>query len=353
MENILKMKTTYKLLLFALAMSIFSNCGKEETPEPDPEPTPDDKIAYILNEGNYQQNEASITHFNITKIATNSDYFDAVNGFKLGDVLQSMGENEENYFIVVNNSAKIEVVDKKTFESVMTITDMGSPRYFLNINDTLAYVTDLFANEIYQINPVNGNKYNGIEVNSGSEQLERIDDEVYVALFGSRSIGVIDIASQSMIDWVSLDLFPSQMVKDKFNKLWVLGIDYNGTSKLYRIDAINREIENEWLFQFNNPVIQLAIDPAGENIYYGASKNGDITINIVDVLSENMVFPDVILQTNILNLYGLDVNKEGDIYTCDALYFAQQGVVYVYNKDYELTDSISAGIGPNGVVFSD
>jgi hypothetical protein len=351
MENFLKMKSMYKLLLFSLAMIIFTNCGKEETPDPDP--APDDKIAYILNEGNFQQDEASITHFNITKNATISDYFDAVNGFKLGDVLQSMGENDDNYYIVVNNSAKIEVVDKKSFESKLTITNMGSPRYFLNINDTLAYVTDLFNNDVHQINPSNGNKYNSIEVNSGSEQLERIDDEVYVALIGAKSIGVVDIGSQTLIASISLDFFPIQMVKDKFNKLWVLGSDFNGSTIIYRIDAISREVENDWIFQVINPVVQLAIDPAGNNIYYGVSTNGEIAINIIDVSNNDLSNPDHVISTNISNLYGLDVNKKDDIYACDALVFAGPGVVYVYNKDYELTDSISTGIGPNGVVFSD
>jgi hypothetical protein len=316
MENLIRLKTNFKILLVTLTVVIFSNCSKE-TAVPDKPTSPDGKIVYILNEGNFQSGNASISHLNITDDSEITlDYFNAVNGFKLGDILQSMGENDDNYYIVVNNSAKIEVVDKVSFKYVMTITDMGSPRYFLAINDTLAYVTDLFAGAIHQINPSNGSKYNDIEVDGWSEQMQQIGDEVFVTLFGASAVGVVNVLTQSLVDNIALDLPPVKIFKDKFNKLWVMSSDFNGTTKLYKIDAESKSIENTWEFAPASTLFNLTIDPDGSYIYYASELYFDsIKINKLDVsFSGNELVPEEVFETQALSIYGLNVNKEGDIY---------------------------------------
>lgn len=354
MENFMKTNTFNKVLVLAAILFLTANCNKNDDKKEE-EQTPDDKIAYILNEGKFQDNNASITKRNLTRKTFSTDYFNAINGFKLGDVLQSMGETNDKYFIVVNNSAKIEVVNKSTFELLFTIDDIGSPRYFLAINDTLAYVTDIFTGAIHQINPNNGSKYPDIPVNGWSEQLHKVEDKVYVCLWGASNIGVINTITQQITDSIMLDTPPLQMAKDKFNKLWVMSSDFVGTTKLYRINPESNNIENAWEFAVDKPITQLAINPDGSFIYYGSrSDNGVTTINKLDVtFNGNELNPVKVIETKVLSLYGLNVNNSGDIFACDAYDFAQQGIVYLYHSDNDLeVDSIPAGgISPNGVVF--
>ena len=57
--------------------------------------------------------------------------FFQTNGTPLGDVVQSITQFNNNAYVVVNNSNKIEVIDITNFSSIATITGFTSPRYFL------------------------------------------------------------------------------------------------------------------------------------------------------------------------------------------------------------------------------
>jgi len=340
------MTTKFKYFLLVSIIALTASCIKDD-PEPDP-PAPEE-IAYILNEGAFGTENGTIAKIDVANSTVTLTHFRQVNQFMLGDIVQSMGETSDKYYIVVNNSAKIEVVDKETFTSQMTIEDMGSPRYFLAINDTLAYVTDLFAGAIHQINPENGNKYNDISVNGWSEQMERIGDEVYVTLFSDSKVGVIDIETQSLIDSIPLDLPPSKMVMDKFNKLWVIGSVFDGASKLYKIDSESRMIENEWPFDNNQPLMQLTIDPEGSNIYFGVA---NAEIFKMDVTSSALAGEPFITQS-FQNLYGIGVNKDGKVFACEALDFVQDGLVLLFDNTGQIQAQIPSGVAPNGLVFTE
>jgi len=357
MENFMKMKTTYKLLFLVITIVLTTNCNKDTEPIPENEPDPDDEIAYVINEGQWTHDNGSITQINQTKKTFSSNYFKAVNGFQLGDVVQSMGETDDNYYIVVNSSAKIEVVKKTSFESILTIEDMGSPRYFLAINDTLAYVTDGKNKLIHQINPKSGNKYQNIQVYAVTDQMESIDNEVFVlcrpdvfaGLFSNPQVGIFNVASQSQTDSILLDLDPLEMVRDKFNKLWVLGSVFGGGSKLYKIDGAGRNIEMEWLFQDDEPITQLTIDPEGANIYFSVSNNKIFKMDV----NETELPSQAIIVESLQTIYGLSVNKEEIIFVCDAKDYVQEGKVYMFDNNGQLSDTLTSGVAPNGIIFTD
>lgn len=341
------MTTSYKYLLLSLVIVLTTNCVKKDTEEP--LPMVPEEIAYILNEGSFGAGDATIAKIDIANAVVTLTHFRLVNQFLLGDIVQSMGETADKYYIVVNNSAKIEVVDKETFISQMTIEDMGSPRYFLAINDTLAYVTDLFAGAIHQINPETGDKYEDIIVNGWSEQMERIGDEVFVSLFTDSKVGVIDINTQALIDSIPIDLPPTKMVMDKFNKLWVIGSVYEGESKLYKIDGESRMIESEWLFDSNNPLMQLTIDPEGSNLYYGVANSKIFKMNVSSTTLPSGPF----ITQEFQNLYGIGVNNDGKVFVCEALDFVQDGLVLVYDNTGKIESQIPSGVAPNGLVFTE
>lgn len=358
MENFLKVKSISNLfsnpfMVILLLLSVSFGCSKDETSTPPPT-TPASEIAYITNEGGFGANNGSISKIDISNMSVSQDYFQEVNGFKLGDIVQSMGETTDKYFIVVNNSAKIEVVDKTNFSSQMVIDGLESPRYFLPIDDTLAYVSDLFAGAVHQINYLNGTKYNDIEIPGWSEQMERINDEVFVTLFSSSEIGIIDIETHLKTGGISVDLSPLKMVKDKFDKLWVLGSVFGGASKLYKINTESKSIEKEWLFTDADPINQLTIDPDGNNIYYAV---GDSSIFKMDVTETNLPL-NPIISHSFQTLYGLNVNSDGLVFACQAYDFTINGDVLVFadsgfNEVFELINTIPSGVNPNGVIFTE
>ena len=118
MESYLKQRIAI-IVAILLGTGMFNSCKKSDiTP---PEPLPESGF-FVVCEGNFNWGNASISSYDETNDALTQNYFSSVNGYSLGDVAQSMTENEDFYFIVVNNSAKVEVVDKENFNSKLNLT---------------------------------------------------------------------------------------------------------------------------------------------------------------------------------------------------------------------------------------
>jgi hypothetical protein len=330
------------ILLSAVFLSFFS-CDKNELPPLNP--IPEDGF-YVVCEGNFNWGNASITSYDENSFFLSQTYFKSVNGFSLGDVAQSIFEMEDKYFIVINNSAKIEVVGKEDFSSLYTITGFESPRYFQSINDSIAYVSDLFADEISIINYIDGSNLGSIVVGSWSEQMLKMEDSVYVSLYDSKSIGIIDINTHQLINEIPLEFSPTEIRKDKNGMIWVLASEFGFGSKLYKINSTNRVIENEWDFAEINNLIQIDLLESANSIYLLTSIGGVYKFPIVGT-----TILDPIFKVDSEGLYGLNIDEEGNIYVCQAYDFVQNGSVQKYDENGISVLTIASGISPNSIVF--
>jgi DNA-binding beta-propeller fold protein YncE len=324
-------------------LSIFSSCTKEDLP---PVEVPDENSFFVLCEGNYNWGNASITAYDVTNEVLTQEYFQLVNSYALGDVAQSIFENEDYYFIVVNNSGKVEVVDKQDFSVIYTLTGFNSPRFLQTINDSIAYVSDLFSGEVSIINFINGNNVGAVEVNSWSEQMQKVADSVYVCLYDLKSIGIINSLNHQLTGEISLAKSPSQIRVDAEGMLWVLASDWGEGSILYKIDPLSRDILSEWTFEEANTLVQLEIAVNGNWVYL-LSSTGEVYK--FSSLTSTVITP--IFSVNLDGLYGLDVDEDGGIYICDAHDFVQNGTVNKYSESGLLQYSIESGVSPNSIVF--
>lgn len=327
----------------ALVLLVHSSCIKDPIGEPPPVP---ESGVFIVCEGNFNWGNASITSYDEKNNLTTQNYFELVNNFSLGDVAQSIFETEENYYIVVNNSGKIEVVKKDGFSSEFTINGFDSPRYFQAVNDSIAYVSDLYANKITVINYKSGAIQSDIPVNGWSEQMAKVEDSVYVSLYSAKSIAIINALNHSLLAEIALALSPTIIRKDKNNKLWVLASEYEGSSILYKIDLADRQIEDEWEFEAENPIIQIDLPENGNDIYILRS-GGEIYK--FPILGSEIIIP--LFTASIDNAYGLKISDEGDIFICEAFDFIQNGSVKKYNESGVLLKTIESGISPNSIIF--
>lgn len=114
---------------------------------------PVESSVIVLNEGNFMFGNGSISLLDENTETVGNEVFKSVNGFPLGDVPQSMIIHDTLGYIVVNNSSKIEVVDGQ-FKSKRTITGFNSPRHMAIIKEQplTAWVTDLYADKIWEVN---------------------------------------------------------------------------------------------------------------------------------------------------------------------------------------------------------
>ena len=108
---------------------------------------------FVINEGNFQYGNASLSFYNPVDNEVDNEVFFRANGMKLGDVAQSMTIHGDKGWIVVNNSHVIFAIDTKTFKETGRIENLTSPRYIHFVSDTKAYVTQLWDNKIFIVDP--------------------------------------------------------------------------------------------------------------------------------------------------------------------------------------------------------
>jgi len=105
-------KIIVSLLLSSAFTALFSSCdSKSDNPPVNPAISTG---VYVLNEGQFQSNNASLTYYDMTTSTANSDVFTAKNNRGLGDTGQDILKYGSKIYIAVYKSSLIEVVDAAT-----------------------------------------------------------------------------------------------------------------------------------------------------------------------------------------------------------------------------------------------
>jgi len=299
-------------------------------------------------EGNFGWGNASISLFNPTNNSIANTVFQNINGYALGDVLQSITEHNGHLFAVVNNSGKIEVLDTATYQKTATINGLTSPRYFCGINNSKAYVSDLFSDQIAILDLANNSVIDNINAGGWTEEMLLFNNQVYACRPDTNFILQINASTNSIEDTIVVGKGPSSLVLDNNNKLWVLssgGINEE-QGELNQIDPTSNNIIQTMVFSdISNSPNNLKISPDGETIYY--LNNG---VNQLSIYAFSLPSSSFINQNGAL-FYGLGISPTNDIYVSDAVDYVQSGIVYRYDSSASLIHQFSVGIIPQGFWF--
>jgi hypothetical protein len=340
-----------KIYLFMIIAVTLASCKKEGSK------VVNHGSVIIVNEGGFQHGDASISLYDPSAKVVTNNVFKSENNFSLGDVAQSLCMIGDTVFIVMNNSQNIVVADaSQNFKYLRSIAMTGaSPRFFLPISGSKAYVTDLYANKIWIINYITGAIIGNIPVNGWTEQLISSGGKVYITEktvpTGSaiHKLLMIDPATDQVTGSLDFASDPSSMALTDQNKIFVLTSQQSSpavSASIYIIDLSSFSIEHKIDFNTSHTPACLRYSSFTHQLLY--ADNGIYAMAQTDT----SLPASALITSNNWNVYGLNADpSNGDIYISDALDYQQASRIMRYSGTGTLIDAFNTGIITNGFIF--
>lgn len=353
-----------KLILTAIAGSfLFVSCSSDDDSTTNEPRGAYDNGLLILNEGGYNAGNASVSFLSEENILENNVFATINSGATLGDTGQDMGMYGETAYIVVNNSHKIEVVNRFTFERITTITtDLDNPRYIaFSGND--AYVTnwgdpnDTEDDYVAVIDLATNAVTNKISVVEGPEAIVENNGKLYVAHKGGfgygNTVSVINASNSSVVKSIAVGDVPNSLEIDG-NNLYVLseGLpSWSGTETPGELSVVNLGNDTvEEVYPFTGTTHPSNFVVSGNTAYYTIN-DGVYAMNISDTsLPANPLFTTT--PQEVYGVYELTVKNDA-IYVADAGDYNSDGKIYIYSLTGTLQQTFTVGVIPAGFYFND
>jgi len=334
---------------FVLLFSISCTSEYEETI---PEITYQNGLL-ITNEGNFGSPNADVTFITKDLSLMQNDIYKANNNKEnLGDVLQTMVLNGDKAYLLLNNSNKIQIVDRYSFKKAGEITaQLNTPRYMAIANGNL-YVSN--------------DKYNGAKF----VNVYKLSDNSFVKK--------IDFASTSTVE----------RVVEAGGNIFVQNASYGFGNTITKINTTNNAIEGTPIpvpngditktITYNSNVYVIAqgtadsyiyqINPAGSIVktttltgianatnlqidggrFYFTSSNKVYSMDMnATAAPTNPIITAVDGGANF-TLYGFSV-IDGRIFTSDVKGFTQPSEITVYTTGGTFISKFTAGMGATSV----
>jgi DNA-binding beta-propeller fold protein YncE len=342
-----------KNVLFLITLSLVVNsCVKVNDIPTDPtESIVSGNGVFIVNEGNFKWGNGSLSYYSYDADKIYNDIFLKINGWPLGDVPNSIEIDGDKAYIVVNNSGKIEVVNRNSLEAVATINGLNSPRNISFVNSEKAYVTNMYSDSVAIISLLNNSITGYINIRRSSESVVISGNKAFISNWiGGKEIMVINNITDKVIDSIEVGAEPESMVIDRYNMLWILcngGWARQNYAELVSVNTISDRVESRFVFPTKQASPScLTIDGTGETLYY--LDGGVRQMNI----SSAFLPETALISGSGANFYKIAVNPlNSDILITDAVDYIQEGKVMLYKKDGTFVSIMQAGIIPGSMCF--
>jgi len=352
-------------LPFALMLStiLFFSCESDSNTPIDTPLGDYDNGVLILNQGNFGQNNSTISYLSNDFETFQANAFNAVNpGIQLGDTAQDLGFYEEKAYVVLNNSDKIEIFNRYTLAPIATISQgLNNPRYIafangkafvtnwgdgMNPNDDYVAVFSLADNSFLQ----------NIPVVEGPERIVAHDSKLYVAHKGgfnfNNQISVLNAASNQVQTTLQVGDVPESMVVHN-QLLYVLSSGlpaWSGTETAGNLKVINlSNLTENATFTFSTNEHPNHLKIYNNQLFY--------TLD-AEVFATNLNFTALpttpLIEMNpqgVYGIYGFEVHNN-QIFVADAADFNSNGKIYVYNLTGQLLHERTVGVIPTGFYFN-
>ena len=366
------MKTIKSLLLKAPswglgALFFLTSCNKTLEPA-----QPYDDGVLVINEGNFSDNNGSLSLVNRANTTASFDVFLKENARPLTGGVSGYAEVDGKGLILVDNSTagqdKVEIVDARTMKSIATLpaSDIENPRDVVGVGSNKAYVLcwgatgsfpNFYANPGYvAVVDLNTNKVTKkIALQKGAEGIAVVGTEAFVGgVGGDRLVQVIDTQRDELkTTSIAVGGNAGNLQVDANNKIWA----FVGREAL-RIDPAGKTIEARIRVgsSATKTPSTMAMSADKRTIYYvssffdaadGFKQKGEMySFKISDVAISD-ASP---LARRVFTGLGYDP-KSNLIYAGITPSYKQAGFVLRYQPDGRVVDSVKVEIAPTGFFF--
>ena len=347
--------------LSAIVALVLTSCSDESLPI-DKNTPQEAKTVLILNEGGFNQNNSTLSMYDLSTGEYKRDYFNSVNQRGLGDVGNDMILYGSKLYIVVNVSGTVEVVDTSTGKSIKRIemkqedNTSKQPRQIVAYNEKV-YVTS-YDNTLTRIDTASLNIDASLEVGLNPDGIAAKKGKLYVANSGglnymggyNNTMSVVDITSFEVIDEIEVGVNPTNLDIDENGNVYIasLGNYYDVPALFQRYNPITETITT--IEEITNPGKFLIHDNKAYIIQ--GSYGTPYSVLVYDCDNEEVITNNFITDgTQIELIHSISVDdKTGDIFIMESD-FSTPGSVYCFDKNGKLKYSIDAiGLNPNSVV---
>lgn len=358
--------TNLKIIYIIIAicsLSIFS-CVKDKPKKNGSNPDINDNPRVIIaNEGVFNGGNASLSYIDLATQKIYNDVYKAQNDRALGDVFQSIAGDENNLYLVINNSNKIITVDKRTLKYKSEL-NISQPRYICLIGNNKALVSSMYRSKV-QVVDLNTNQVTK-EISlphPNTEGMTVLNNKVYICPWNTTCnyIYQFDIATEQIEDSIYISGYaPTRAIADKNNQLWVFaGNPYlNVPASITQINPNTKQILKSFIFNGSEEIIKPVFNPSKDAFYYLAvmySSNSASDYNGLYKMSIEATQPptEALVKAQALQYFwGLGVNPEnGNIFLGDPKGFIQSGIVSEYTDQGILKNTYTTGLGPGYFYF--
>ncbi len=340
----------YRLILFFLLGICLLSC-KSDKPVIQPESNQvhlnSSSNVIVVNEGIFPFGNASVSFLDGKTGQVNADIFKSVNNRDLGDVAQSALTINGRLYVVVNNSKKIEVLDKNNFLSLGTITGLSTPRYMVGVGNSKAYVSDIYSNQISVVDLNTLQITKTISCPGWTEQMIYHLGKVYVTNYWKSYLYEIDPLRDIISDSIFIGQGAQSIVADKKDRLIIACGGYKipqSDTKIVMLNLNTKKPDRIIPVSVNYPS-SLAINANRDSVYF-------LNTNVYKISIDDLTIGSPFISAQNRQYYGLGLDvRSNQIFVADAIDYVQKGKVYVYSSGGNEVTNFDVGINPSGFCF--
>lgn len=318
---------------------------------------------FILNRGNWNANNASISYYNLLERTMIPHVYKTVNGSDLGDSAEQMLVYGSKIYVSVTTSNRLVVLDEtgKLLKDFQPADGQGAPQSprGLAAGNGKVYVSYYDGHAVAALDTASLTLEQTASVGRYPERLAVAGGKLYVANSGGgdypaygHTVSVVDLESFSVEKEIEVAINPARLAADSQGDVYLISMgDYGATpNTVQRIDGATGEVSTLGVGSL--------FSLAGDKLYVIDAPWNAVSVGCrkYDLLTETLESENFLAETpaggfTAISAIGVDP-LTGKIYITDSGDYTSSGTLHIFSSDGRLETSVDTeGFDPHDVVF--